>query len=47
LLDGGITEEKFDEVTGFEVLEDKPISVRDFIIDKGAEFGEVKDKFAE
>jgi hypothetical protein len=47
LLDGGITEEKFKEVTGFKVPEDKSVLVRDFIIDKGVEFGEIKDKFAE
>jgi hypothetical protein len=47
LLDGGITEEKFEEVTGFKVPDNKSASVRDFIIDKGLEFGEVKDKFAE
>jgi len=47
LLDGGITEEKFKEVTGFKVPEDKSILVRDFVIDKGIEFGETKDKFAE
>ncbi len=47
LLDGGITEEKFEEVTGFKVPEDKSVLVRDFVIDKGMEFGEIKDKFAE
>jgi len=47
LLDGGITEEKFEEVTGFKVPGDKSVLVRDFVIDKGLEFGEVKDKFAE
>jgi len=47
LLDGGITEEKFEEVTGFKVPEDKSVLIRDFVIDKGIEFGEVKDKFAE
>ena len=47
LLDGGITEEKFEEVTGFKVPEDKLVLVRDFVIDKGIEFGEVKDKFVE
>ncbi len=47
LLDGGITEEKFEEVIGFKVPDNKSISVRDFIIDKGLEFGEIKDKFAE
>jgi len=35
LLDGGITEEKFEEVTGFKVPEDKLVLVRDFVIDKG------------
>ena len=47
LLDGGITEEKFEEVSGFKVPEDKSVLVRDFVIDKGIEFGEIKDKFAE
>jgi hypothetical protein len=47
LLDGGITEEKFEEVTGFMVPDDKSVPVRDFVIDKGLEFGEIKDKFAE
>jgi len=47
LLDSGITEEKFEEVTGFKVPEDKSVLVRDFVIDKGLEFGEIKDKFAE
>ena len=47
LLNGGITEEKFEEVTGFKVPEDKSVLVRDFVIDKGIEFGETKDKFAE
>jgi hypothetical protein len=47
LLDYGITEEKFEEVTGFKVPDKKSGSVRDFVIDKGVEFGEVKDKFIE
>ncbi len=47
LLDSGITEEKFEEITGFKVPDKKSISVRDFVIDKGIEFGQVKDKFAE
>lgn len=47
LLDGGITEEKFEEVTGFKVPDNKSVFVRDFVIDKGIEFGEIKDKFAE
>jgi len=47
LLDGGITEEKFEEVTGFKIPEDKSVLVRDFVIDNGIEFGETKDKFAE
>ena len=47
LLDGGITEEIFKEVTGFKVPEDKSVLVRDFVIDKGIEFGEIKDKFIE
>ncbi|MBA7579817.1 hypothetical protein ES695_07965 [Candidatus Atribacteria bacterium 1244-E10-H5-B2] len=46
LLDGGITEEKFEEISGFKVPEDKSVLVRDFVIDKGLEFGEIKDKFA-
>jgi len=44
-------EEKIEEVTGFKVPEDKSVLVRDlvrdFVIDKGIEFGEIKDKFAE
>ena len=42
-------ERKFlsEEVTGFKVPEDKSVLVRDFVIDKGMEFGEIKDKFAE
>jgi hypothetical protein len=47
LLDGGITEEKFEEITGFKVPEDKSVLVKDFVIDKGIEFGEIKDKFAQ
>jgi hypothetical protein len=47
LLDSGITEEKFEEVTGFKVPDKTSVSLRDFVIDKGLEFGEVKDKFAE
>ncbi len=47
LLNGGITEEKFEEVTGFKVPEDKSALVRDFVIGKGIEFGEIKDKFIE
>ncbi len=47
LLDAGVTEEKFEEVTGFKVPEDKSVLVRDFVINKGIEFGETKDKFAE
>ena len=47
LLDSGITEEKFEEVTGFKVPDKKSVSLRDFVIDKGMEFGEIKDKFAE
>ncbi|GAG36463.1 unnamed protein product, partial [marine sediment metagenome] len=47
LLDFGITEEKFEEITGFKVPDNKSVFVRDFIIDKGLEFGETKDKFAE
>jgi len=47
LLDGGITEEKFEEITGFKIPDNKSVFVRDFIIDKGLEFGEIKDKFAE
>ena len=47
LLDGGITGEKFEEVTGFKVPDNKSVPVRDFVIDKGLEFGEIKDKFAE
>jgi len=40
-------EEKIEEVTGFKIPEDKSVLVRDFVIDKGIEFGETKDKFAE
>jgi len=47
LLDFGITEEKFEEITGFKIPDNKSVFVRDFIIDKGLEFGEIKDKFAE
>jgi len=47
LLDSGITEERFEEVTGFKIPDKKSVSVRDFVIEKGIEFGEIKDKFAE
>jgi len=47
LLDNGITEEKFEEVTGFKIPDKKSVSVRDFVIEKGIEFGEIKDKFIE
>ena len=47
LLDSGITEENFEEITGFKVPEDKSILVKDFAADKGIEFKEIKDKFAE
>jgi hypothetical protein len=47
LLDFGITEEKFEEITGFKVPDNKSVPVRDFVINKGLEFGEIKDKFAE
>lgn len=47
LLDYGVTEEKFEEVTGFNVPDKTSVSFRDFVIEKGLEFGEVKDKFAE
>jgi len=47
LLDFGVTEEKFEEIIGFKVPDNKSVSVRDFVIDKGLEFGEIKDKFAE
>lgn len=40
-------EEKFEEVAGFKVPDNKSVPVRDFVIDKGLEFGEIKDKFAE
>ncbi len=40
-------EEKFEEVNDFKVSEDKSVLVRDFVIDKGLEFGETKDRFAE
>jgi len=47
LLDSGITEENFEEITGFKVPEDKSILVKDFAADKGIEFKEIKDKFIE
>jgi len=47
LLDSGITEEKFEEVTGFKVPDDKSVLVKDFAVDKGIEFKEIKDKLAE
>lgn len=47
LLDFGVTEEKFEEIIGFKVPDNKSILVRDFVINKGLEFGEIKDKFAE
>ena len=47
LLDYGVTEEKFEEVTGFKIPDKKLVSFRDFVIDKGLEFGEVKNKFRE
>jgi len=47
LLDSGITEEKFEEVIGFKVPEDKSILLKDFAADKGIEFKEIKDKFIE
>jgi len=47
LLDREVMEEKIEEVTGFKVPEDKSVLVRDFVIDKGIEFGEIKDKFIE
>ena len=47
LLYSGITEEKFEEVTGSKVPDNKSVTVRDFIIEKGLEFGNVRDKFTE
>ena len=47
MLDAGVTEENFEEITGFKVLEDKSILLKDFAADKEIEFKEVKDKFAE
>lgn len=47
LLDQGITEEKFKEITGFKVSENKTIILKDFISEKGLEFKEVKEKFSE
>jgi len=47
LLDGGITEEKFEEITGFKAPEDKSVLVKDFASDKEIEFKEIKDKFVE
>jgi hypothetical protein len=40
-------EEKFKEVNGFKVPEDKSVLARDFVINNGLGFGEIKDKFAE
>jgi len=47
LLDAGVTEEKFEEITAFKVPEDKSVLVKDFASDKEIEFEEIKDKFAE
>jgi len=47
LLDQGITEERFKEITGFKVSENKTIILKDFISEKGLEFKEVKEKFSE
>jgi len=47
LLDNGITEEKFEEVIGFKMPEDKSVLVKDFAADKGMEFREIKGKFNE
>ena len=47
MLDAGVTEENFKELTGFKVLEDKSILVKDFAADKGIEFKEIKDRFIE
>ncbi len=47
LLDAGVTEENFEEITGFKVPEDKSILLKDFAADKGIEFKEIKDKFIE
>jgi len=47
LLAQGITEEKFEEVTGFKVPEDKERRVKDFFEEKGVEFEDIKDKFRE
>lgn len=47
LLDWGITEEKFKEITGFKIPEDRSVLLKDFTADKGIEFIEIKDKFAE
>jgi len=38
-----ITEEKFKEITGFKVSENKTIILKDFISEKGLEFKEVKE----
>ena len=40
-------EEKFEEVTGFKVPEDKSVLVKDFAADKGIEFREIKNKLTE
>lgn len=47
LLSAGVTEEEFEEITGFKMPEDKSILLKDFAADKGIEFREVKDKFME
>jgi hypothetical protein len=47
LLDGGITEEKFEEVTGFKMPENKSVLVKVFATDKGIEFSEISNKLTE
>ena len=47
LLDQGITEEKFEEITGLKIPEDKTRSAKDFFDEKEVEFKDIKDKFRE
>ena len=47
LLDRGITEEKFEEITGFKIPEEKTRKAKDFFDEKEVEFKVIKDKFRE
>ena len=47
LLDQGITEEKFEEITGFKIPEDKTRRAKDFFDEKEVEFKAIKDKLRE